>query len=214
MKRVYKYLLVFLGSLFLFPLVSNAECSYERQAELSKIASNVQFSYTYEVVEGTPQFNVNIINLTNDIYVQYTNDMFRPIISGVGEKTIAGTNGSTMNFAIYSNDNNCRGEKIITKYLNIPKFNDLSNTDECKKNPNFKYCQVWTDNESITTEQFKTTLEEYETNNEANDDLEETDIWTQIKEILIQNKIVVIISGICMVFLILYSVYCFKQRRN
>ena len=108
MKRVYKYLLVFLGSLFLFPLVSNAECSYERQAELSKIASNVQFSYTYEVVEGTPQFNVNIINLTNDIYVQYTNDMFRPIISGVGEKTIAGTNGSTMNFA--------RGSENVVAY--------------------------------------------------------------------------------------------------
>lgn len=214
MKRVYKYLFVFLGSLFMFPLVSNAACSYERQAELSKIASNVQFSYTYDIVNGNPQFTVNIVNLTNDIYLENTNDISRQIISGIGEKTISGVNGRTMNFTIYSNDNNCRGEKIVTKYLNIPKYNDLSNNEECKKNPNFKYCQVWADNENITIKQFETNLEEYKTNNENQKDLQEQNIWTQIKKIIEQNKIVLIISAICVAFLIVCIIYRFRKRRD
>lgn len=214
MKRVYKYLFVFLGSLFMFPLVSNAACSYERQAELSKIAANVQFSYTYDVVNGNPQFTINITNLTNDIYIENTNDISRQIISGVGEKTISSVNGRTMNFVIYSNDNNCRGEIIVTKYLNVPKFNDLSSDEECKKNPNFKYCQVWTDNESITTEQFEETLEEYKTNNDNNGNLQDQDFWQQIKKFIEQNKIILIISGICIIFLISYWIYRLKKRRN
>lgn len=214
MKRVYKYLFVFLGSLFIFPLVSNAQCSYERQAELSKIAANVKFSYTYDTTNGFPTFNVIITNLTNDIYVEHTNDMFGSIISGVGEKQFSSTNGDNLTFDIYSNDNNCRGTKIMTQYLNLPKYNDLSNREECKENPDFKYCQVWNDNENITSENFDTSLKKYKNDHEDTQKTNDSDVWSKIKIFLLQNKIILITSGICIIILVIYGVYRFKQRRN
>ena len=69
LKIFNKYLIFFIICFFLNPIISNAECSYERQAELSKIASNVQIAYSYENDMGNPVFSVNIINITNDIYV-------------------------------------------------------------------------------------------------------------------------------------------------
>lgn len=153
-----KWNIIFFGLLLLFPFKTSAECDYKRLADLSKIASNVNLSYSYLIGEnGEPKFFVNISNLTNDIYmVDYDNN----IISGVFEKEFEYYSGSNMRFIIYSNDPNCYGEKIMTKYLKIPKFNSFFNTDECKNNPNFKYCSLWAKND-ISDDAFKAELNNY-----------------------------------------------------
>ena len=132
MKRVYKYLFVFLGSLFIFPLVSNAQCSYERQAELSKIAANVKFSYTFEMqetVELRPLFKIFITNLTNDIYI--VDDYNGLTILGNGEKQVNYGDVSSATFKIYSNDPACRGELLMTQHVNMPSYNPYSRSEEC-----------------------------------------------------------------------------------
>lgn len=204
MKRAYKYLFVFLGSLFMFPLVSNAECSYERQAELSKIASNVQFSYTYDVTNGTPQFTVNITNLTNDIYVvDNKGDTF---VNNEISKMYSFENKIT--YKIYSNDSLCRGEYLLTRYVNLPSYNSFSQTEECKQNPKFKYCSTW-GSLPDSGYQFDVELESYKVQQENLEKEKQATIWQQLIEFINQNKLILLITlfaiVIVIIFIILYK---------
>ena len=146
--------------MFVFPLVSNAECSYERQAELSRIASNIQLSYTYDVEEGGfPFFIVNAINITNDIYM--ADNTSGAIARNPEYNFIYELNGVTIDYDIYSNDPNCLDQKILTKTITLPKFNSFSITVDCQKFPNFKYCQTWLNTDGVLREDFDSELEKY-----------------------------------------------------
>lgn len=186
-----------------------AECSYERTAELSRIASNVQFSYNYEMNEnGNPEFTVIVSNLTNDIYIK--DDMTAELISGTGEVTISYPNGSSIQFKIYSNDSNCYGEKILTQYVNLPYYNYFSNNDECQNYPNFTYCQMWL-NTDITIETFDESLEEYKNELQSDDEIEveESTLWDDLLVFWDENKIMIILTMICIIGLIIYV--CVKK---
>lgn len=177
MKRVYKYLLVFVGSLFMFPLVSNAECSYERQAELSRIASNVQFSYTYDVADYKAKFHVHITNLTKDIYLV---DNYGRVFQNNGDATAEFTNhGNSIAFEIFSNDSSCKGQLITTKYITLPYYNMIHDSVECGEYPDFKYCDLWLNTSGVTGSEFETELGKYKQNSTStikntNSDMKQT----------------------------------------
>ncbi|MCI9585899.1 MAG: hypothetical protein HFH45_04615 [Bacilli bacterium] len=169
LKPIKKYLIIFVACFFLFPLASNAQCSYERQAELSKIASNVKFSYTYDVQEDRPDFTINITNITNDIYIkeQETGNIINK------EFNVPNTDigGKSVTYNIYSNDVNCKGELLITKYVTLPEYNNFSNIEDCQDYPDFKYCKKWMNTSEITQEQFDQEFEKY-TDTKFNNDNE------------------------------------------
>lgn len=156
-----KYVIFALMCMCVTPLITHAECDYQRKAELSRMASNVQFSYTYD---ENIDFTVNITNIIDDIYVSYFNPgtLSNEILNGVGEKSIQVGAGVTIGFEIYSNDPNCRGDKLLTKYVSTPSPNRFYQFDECKKYPNFKYCQLWL-NTAIDISQFREEFNKYET---------------------------------------------------
>ena len=144
--------------LLMAPNIVHAECSYERVAELSRIASNVQFSYDYEMVADNPIFTVHINNLANDIYIT---DNYGQQYIGTGEYNAVYQNGEEIAFTIFSNDSNCRNEEIITKYLSLPHFNVYSLDPVCTEIPNFQYCSLWLDNEGIDYATFINKANEY-----------------------------------------------------
>lgn len=158
MRRCYKFVLVFLGSMFMFPTLSSAQCSYERQAELSRIANNVQFSYNYLATSDQIQFLVNITNLTNDVYLKASNGT---VISGLGERQLNYFGGSTIRYDIYSKDSNCPNVLLSTKYITLPVYNGFADYDECQKYPNFKYCQRWINTSSHDEDYFDKELKKY-----------------------------------------------------
>lgn len=212
MKRVYKYLFVFLGSLFMFPLVSNAECSYERQAELSKIASNVGFSYTYEVdKQNTPQITAVINNITDDIYIE---DGDGNVFRGQGEKTRKCANDETIMFRIYSNDLNCKGELILTKYLNIPYFNEYSNYPACVEHGEYSLCTPWANTKSISREDFDSLMFDYDTQQIKNDvaNEKENNIYEFLKSYIQKNQILFTFVLVAIILLIVIVVYRFLRR--
>lgn len=160
-----KYGLFILICMCIFPLTSHAECDYQRIAELSRLASNVQINYTYDVSDNV-SFNLYVMNLTDDIYVV---DSYGNYFAGNGEMnftysplTIAGfSSGTTVKYQIYSNDNNCKNELLLAKSITFPYYNPLSSTSECRSNPNFKYCQLWTNTNGISSSQFDEELNKY-----------------------------------------------------
>lgn len=197
--KYFKYLFITICFIFL-PSIVKADCSYERLAELSRIAGNVNFSYTYNLDEkNRPDFNVNIVNVTKDIYV-YDSSRNQTITSFETDLTNL-TSGQTLQFDIYSNDNNCRGEKIMSKFLTIPFYNHYSEISECKENPEFKYCQTWINTENLTYDQFLNKLNNYNNgNNNKNNNINgQKDLLTFISE----NLFLIILAIISIFILIL-----------
>lgn len=164
--------------MFIFPLGAQADCSYERQAELSRVASNVQFSYSYEMVDKNPIFTVNITNITNDIYIV---DNYGRSYRGEGEKNAIYQSGDEITFTIFSNDSNCGNYSILKQYLTIPNYNSYSLDPICKEIPNFKYCSMWLDNEGINYDTFASEADKYkaEKNANNNEENEEQVTWPE-----------------------------------
>ncbi len=207
LKIFNKYLIIFIICFFLNPIISNAECSYERQAELSKIASNVQIAYSYENDMGNPVFSVNIINITNDIYVldNYGNS-FKTF-----ESSFNYSKGTTVNFEIYSNDSSCYGEKLLTKYINIPEINQFALTEECEKYPTFKLCQLWLDTSNISYDDFRKSIENYSNKIENENIIYDGKSNNIIYDFMIKNKNTLILVLICILFLI--GIFLIKKFR-
>ena len=210
-KRI-KYLLFALICMCVTPLITHAECDYQRQAELSRLASNVQFSYNYQVVDYYPQFMITATNLTDDIYMV---DNYGTMFSGKSEFTASYKAGNTITYTFYSNDANCRGEEISKRYVNLPEFNPRYNSDECKLYPNFSLCQMWTDT-SFSAEQFESRLEEYKQEKSKKYAVNEegNSIWNVILTFLSNNILGFVMVGIVILILIGMFVYNkLKYRR-
>lgn len=190
------------------PLITHAECDYQRLAELSRLASNVQFSYTYDLSQGLT-FTLYVTNLTSDLY---TKDAFENVIYGGSEKQFSYSSGN-YNFTIYSNDSACAGEELLTKSINLPTLNVYSLYDECNQYPRFKYCQQWGEF-SISEEDFYAELNNYKRNLETtkiepNGDSINLSI---ISDVLKNNFYMFVIFGIAILFLVVYRLI--KNRKK
>ncbi len=199
----------------LFPFSVNAECDYQRKAELSRIASNVQFSYNYD---ENNNFTVNITNLTDDIYIKYEDyaTLYDQFIRGGNEAQLVIPSGATVKFSIYSADNSCPDTFILEKYVSTPKYNSYSESEECKRNPEFKYCQKWMDT-TVTQTKFDTELAEYK--NSLNDDRDnlssDKSVISLLFELLKENFVVIIILIIFVIVFALFVIYIkLKKKRR
>lgn len=203
------YLISFLLSLFIFPICASAECSSERLAELSKIAENVNIDYTYEMVDGTPDITIVASNLTGDIYLQ--DDIFGSQISGVGEKVLLDyALGTNVVFTIYSNDNSCKNQALLTKYLNLPTYNQYSTDERCITYPDFKYCKVWLDTSGLEYTEFDKQFEEYIKNKIDNDSKDKKDVdkttLDKVVDFVLKNKIIIALGILVIVGAILFVI--------
>lgn len=177
-----------------FPFSVRADCDYSRLSELSKIASNVKFSYNYD---ENNYFTITATNITNDVYVvDSDNNYFR---SNDAQATYY--SGEKVTFNIYSNDSNCPGELLLTRYITFPSYNIYYSSDECKENPDFQYCKKWVST-NISSAEFNNLLNSYK--NTVNTEVDEDEsLWEIIVKIVNENIVVVAISGILILGLLL-----------
>lgn len=202
-----KYVIFALICMCVTPLITHAECDYQRLAELSRLASNVQLSYTYSEESG---FQITMTNLTNDLYAT---NIYGQRINGGAERVFEAVSGS-YNYDIYSNDSNCPGEFLLRKSINLPVRNSYSYYDECKQYPNFKYCQMWS-NISVTHEQFMEELNQYKGNvEEMKDQLttEKVSIFDTLLEVLGANWFMFVFLGV--VVLLTLIIFFVKKKHK
>ncbi len=202
-NRYVKYFVCLLFCFFVSPLITKATCDYQRMAELSKIASNVQFSYTYKVENNMPIFYLSVSNITSDIYVtdNYGN-IYRQNINDIQIFL-----GSNMTFNIYSHDYNCQGDKLLTKYLNLPFYNKYSSYPECANYRNYSACQMWTNDAPVTDGEFYEKINSYKKTNsdkiiDNNDDTG-----------FIQKYSIFIITGVICVIGISIMILVWRKRK-
>lgn len=205
LNKKIKYIVFAFLCMSVSPLMIFADCDYQRQAELSRLASNVQLSYLY----NDKDFTIFMTNLTDDLYVV---DDYGRTYYGAGEKTFHYYSG-TVNFNIYSNDANCRGEMLLTKTITLPTLNIYASREECQRYPNFEYCQKW-GNFTFDDDQFDTALNNYE--QKLNKKIQEKastkkDFLQIIVEELHKNIFMFIFIGFV---LLIYIIYCLLKKRR
>lgn len=247
MKTRFKKLFL-LAIVFLTPNLVNAEsaCTYEQQAELNNIVANVKASY--EVVDiyagkimdidnvtNSPDglidyyikgFNINILNITDDVYVQVSNNYdgnvqtFREENTNDGIATFQTRNKDrliTYTFSIYSNKYSCVGEKFREFTITTPMYNQHSELQTCVENPDFYYCQQFISSDNISFDEFISKINDYKKEQEVKKQEEEEknkSFIEKLKEFYQNNKVIVYSIGVIIVAGVATTVILVKKKRS
>lgn len=230
--------------LFLFPITviyadEASDAAYYNQNRLKKIASNINYDYSYHESNGQVTFSIRFTNVLSDVYIHdvthnknyYTNKDNTIVISGFGS-------GKTYEFLIkdnnYSEDitmiqtywdgekfvdrvlvlgkNPIPPEKEISKiYVTLPKYNSYYNDPVCQDFSEYKLCQKWYSH-NLSHDEFVREVNQAKSNNEKKPIVkaESEDKWTDF----FRKHWVLIVCGssAIVIIVVLLSVRFAKNR--
>ena len=175
-RRYYKYLLGLV--LLLLPKPAYAadyECDYVEQARLKNIAGNYTYSLNESEVDEVILVDVTITNLHPDIYL-YDEDKdveyhYDTNSDNPSELTIKGLEpGTPKRIYAYPESGNCYipyktedTSLLLTKYIQIPFYNEFHSDERCDKYQNQTVCLKWL-SASLSEEVFENAMKELESN--------------------------------------------------
>ena len=206
MKKVSIFLTIFICFCLSINKV-NASCSYTRTANLKKIASNVNITYTYTIVNNEALFDIRIANLTDDIYVYdiYNDKKY----TTRGEIVLRSfKDGMKYRFLIRSNDDNCKDESLSTRYVTLPKYNIYYGDPVCKGIEDYSLCQKWGTFNVANHDDYVGQINKYKAslskNKNLNEDEKELTIVEKIVNFFLKYYIIVLISVIIICLGLMY----------
>lgn len=242
--------LFLLAIVFLTPNIVQAEsaCSYSEQAEINNIVANVKANYeTVDIYDGKvldidnpgadgkiPEvdyyikgFNITVLNITEDIYVQIKNSIDNNVVTFKYEDTKDGIASFqtrnvnqliTYTVEIYSNKGACIGELFRKISLTTPIYNLFSEWRDCKENPEFYYCQEYLSVENISINEFRTKLKDYKIEKEEKrkeEEIENKNFWNKIKKIYQENAIIInLVGSVVLISGVATTVILIKKKRS
>ena len=225
-----KYRMILLiASLSLFSFINvKAICSSTDLNELKKIAEKIEFTYDYtfekkgnnEVVD----FKITAVNLNEQIKAliikDYYMDDYREFkYNSSKQNSLNGFSGGEqvkVTFKAYT-ANECAGKTVFAKTITLPYYNQFYNSEECKQNPNFKYCESQLLNYSVTKTQFDNELVKFlnqidNNDNNTNDDNKNNNSKIQLDSIIGLGIIVIIV--LVLISLIFIKIKQIRKKRS
>lgn len=215
------------------PLHTFAVCDYSTQVKLNTEASNVKIDYEIksiyidendeEIINPTEEqieksygvdaevfvidvLNINIFNITNDIYLKLTSDdlLFSERIISYQDTN----NGSysirlddlskirNFEYTIYTNNIACSNAELRKGKLTTPKYNEKSELTSCEGRDDLYYCQKYITSEiNLTTNEVNTKILEITKDNSENKQENDVNFWIKNKNIIIIGVILLVIAG-------------------
>ena len=246
----FKYVLFSIITFGLSITSVSAVCSYEERAELNNQIGNIEASYEVIQVESegasppdyilgteeeenyvsyTDALQINILNLTEDLYAIVTNDYDESQVrynyadTNNGNITILWQNIdelATFTIEIYSSSNtNCADTLLRTIRLSLPRYNEYSNYGMCDNLPDYYLCQRYVFFEPVTFSYFSQSvlaqLEEIQ--NEEEEGTGEADTWYEsVFNFLDEHKVPFIIGGVTLLIIagVIVVIVVRKRRRS
>lgn len=236
-------------SLFLLTNVNAATCGYEEKAKLNNEITNVKANYeikervmnkdeytisdaligteyedTYEAT--TEYIQVNILNLTENMYAEVTNDYNddKAIYQYSDTK-----NGNisfdwheidelvTYTIKVYaSSATGCEGTILKTLYQALPRYNDYSTYDICKNIPDSYLCQRYVTYENIGFDVFTGRIyKEVEKKIQKEEETKENEKWyKKVQNFIVKHKVPFIIGGTILVVAVGSTTYIIIKKRR
>ena len=229
-----KSIVVALSSLFLLTNVKAVTCGYEEKAKLNNEIANVKTNYEikerildkseysipdslvgteYEenYVAKTDYISVNVLNLTENMYVDVTNDYDNAQKIYQYSDT---TNGNlsfdwyevkeivTYTIKVYtSNTTGCSGELLKTLTVKLPRFNEYSDYSICENFPDYYLCQRYVTYEKVEFDSFASRMatEIEKKYQEENEEKENSKWYKKVGEFISKHKLVFITGGVVLI---------------
>ena len=158
---------IFLICMMLFTFNVYAKCDSNELNRLKELAKKVEFTYQYTGDKNNQYFDITASNLHEDLKVLIIKDYYMD-----DYQEFKYNSKKTFKLSKFENDskvkitikafvpNECSGETVYTKTIDLPFYNSYQNSNECLQYPDFKYCQEFLDN-SISKTTFDSALHDY-----------------------------------------------------
>ncbi|MBE6155084.1 MAG: hypothetical protein E7163_05925 [Firmicutes bacterium] len=137
-------------------------CDYSLVSRLKSLVTNINISYSYNIIENRPYFDVTITNLIPEVYFvdTLTNSTYTYNTTQDGEITIYNYTGDSGSFKFYSAIDACYGISLGTKYYKFPTYNVYHADPICSDIPNYSLCKKWV-KVNYSKEEFEKKVLEY-----------------------------------------------------
>lgn len=156
-----------------------ADCSYQEQLNLNSKAANVRT--TYELITDRVEYEdgvslveyfvIRILNITEDTYVEISNDIekdaktYHYADTEDGKVNIIWTKTSEIaNFTVKvfaETTTACSGDLLKTSRFSMPKYNGYYNRAICEEIPDFYLCQKYISVDDVDESEFVSKVEGY-----------------------------------------------------
>ena len=232
--------------------VNASTCDYSEQVELSNIASTVQAKYEIkevaidnagnirndiskeEIADENSEYlpmdivEVNILNITQDIYVNVTNDQgfdktYYYEDTNNGQIIINGgdlTQILRYKITIFSNKEKCLGESIRTVDVVTPMINPIAMDLMCMSIPDFTYCQEYITSSFLVSDDeiynsVAKAYDEYLKKQQKTEEENNKNFIEKIGEFIKKNKTIIIIVTIGVIVIgAIVTFVIIRYRRN
>jgi len=207
-----KFLLFFIVIMMVFNVkaITLEACTTEKMNALKEIANKMEFNYTYVMKENDgikyPEFTINVSNMNKEIKVLIINDFYsldyKEFVNKDGKSSMSGFKQGekvVITSKAYTPDK-CSTNTVLTKTIKLPYYNQYYEEDFCLENPNFKYCEEFTDTD-LSYEKYYKEKEKYLSDKEK---LEEKDEKQSKSNIILIISIIggIVVVGGAVVFII------------
>ncbi len=247
-----KYFMISLAAFLVLSTTAHAAgtCNYEEKAKLNSEVANVKtnFEIKQETIELSPEeapdeyygtsmaenlsikedyIQINILNLTENLYVEVTNDFnkeketYRYQDSENGNIAIIKRDLSkvvTYTVKVYASSNTgCEGEALSTKYVAVPRYNEYSSYSLCDSLPDYYACKRYVTFEEMDFSKFvEQVTKEIENKNKQEEEEKNNDKWyKEVGSFISENKVYFIIGGVALVVIAgVVTVVIIKRRRR
>lgn len=216
MKRRVLLKIVLLFLCFFVTTSVNAEtCSNKELNSLKEKAINIKV--TYDLYDSTYNenhlyyFNVLITNFDKDFYIVDSDGQefkYMENLEDNGVRVLRSVKeGTKYDFTLYtSNETRCPDNKIITKSITLPYYNDYSQREECNGIEEFSLCQKYYGGVIDSEDYFKTQVEKYRKSLVDNSNKKNDKSIVSIILAFITNNLLIVIPSIIVIIVIVILV--------
>lgn len=178
-RKIFFTIFILLFSIVNVKALNYRGCDSSTISRLKSLITNVNLSYDYKMINGSPSFDVTINNVPTGVYFVDTNDIYFGSIkkrynfsdTQNGEITIYdySTEGGTYSF--YSSLPGCDEILLGKKYYKFPTYNKYYGNRLCEGISTYSLCQKWV-NVNYSYDEFEQKINEYKNNKEKNENIE------------------------------------------
>ncbi len=241
-------LLVALFSFILLESVSATTCGYEEKAKLNNEISNVKSNYEIkervldeseyvvpDAIAGTDEeedyvateeyIGVNILNITENMYVEVSNDYNEEVKTYYYQDSSNGNISfdwynintvATFTIKVYaSSTTGCEGEILKTMSLKLPRYNDYSNYSVCEGLTDYYLCQRYVTFSEVDFDTFITRIDKQYDRNGSSEGEKKQDKWYfKVKDFIVDHKVAFIAGGVVLIVGVGGATFVIIKRRR
>lgn len=186
-------------------------CDAVEKTRLSKLADLIDYDYDYKVIENKTygdkflvDYTLNMYNVSDELQVRYYESEYdyQKFVLKENKYTLPLYEGGKYRITVVAHTkNDCSGEVIAYKNIQLPYYNQFYKSEECE-NSEFKYCKSEMIEKYLSYEDIEKLYNDYVKEQSKKLNVKIENITNNNYFVIIIFFIVIILSSLLFVFLI------------